>query len=139
MLFGVAGGMADYFNVDSTVVRLIWVLLFLAVGAGVLLYIAAAILIPEAPEGEPGRAYRAGGAADQAAGPGGPAAPGGARPAPWGGESGGAILLGLLLVVVGAWFLVSRFIRIDGSVLWPALLLVVGLILVVGSMRRQGR
>ena len=45
----------------------------------------------------------------------------------------------LALGSAAAWFLVSRFIRIDGSVLWPALLLVVGLILVVGSMRRQGR
>jgi len=37
MLFGVAGGMGRYFNVDPAIVRLVWVLLFLAVGAGILL------------------------------------------------------------------------------------------------------
>lgn len=44
---GVCGGLAEYLNVDSTVVRLIWAVLFLAAGTGFLAYILAAIIIPE--------------------------------------------------------------------------------------------
>lgn len=47
MLFGVAGGMARYFGLDPAIVRLVWFLLFLAGGAGALLVIVAAIVIPE--------------------------------------------------------------------------------------------
>lgn len=48
MLCGVCGGIAEYFNVDPTLVRLVWVLLTVAsLGfGGVLAYIVAAIIIP---------------------------------------------------------------------------------------------
>lgn len=49
-LGGVCGGFASYFNVDPTLVRLIWVVLCLAWGAGVLLYIIAWIIIPLEPQ-----------------------------------------------------------------------------------------
>ena len=46
---GVCGGIAEYFNIDSTLVRLGVVLLScLAFGTGVLAYIIAAIVMPEA-------------------------------------------------------------------------------------------
>ena len=51
MIFGVAGGLARYLNIDSSIVRLVWVLLVLAAGTGILLYILAAVLIPEEPAG----------------------------------------------------------------------------------------
>lgn len=44
---GVCGGIAEYFNIDPTVVRLIWVVLFFAYGFGILAYIAAALIMPE--------------------------------------------------------------------------------------------
>lgn len=47
ILGGVCAGVADYFDVDPTIVRLIWVLLTLAWGAGLLLYIIAWIIVPE--------------------------------------------------------------------------------------------
>jgi phage shock protein C len=47
MIGGVAGGLAEYFNVDSTIVRLVWVLTALTLGVGLLIYIAAMIIIPE--------------------------------------------------------------------------------------------
>ena len=46
-LCGVCGGIAEYFNVDPTVVRLLWVLFSVAGGAGLLAYIIAAIIMPE--------------------------------------------------------------------------------------------
>lgn len=46
---GVCGGLAEYLNVDSTVIRLIWLLLVLCAGSGVLAYFIAAIIMPERP------------------------------------------------------------------------------------------
>ena len=46
-LCGVCGGIAEYFNIDPTLVRLLWVLFSLAGGAGVLAYIIAAVIMPE--------------------------------------------------------------------------------------------
>ena len=46
-IFGVCGGIAEYFGVDSTIVRLLWVILVLAFGTGILAYIIAALIIPE--------------------------------------------------------------------------------------------
>lgn len=46
---GVCGGLAEYLNVDSTVIRLIWLLLVLCAGTGVLAYFIAAIIMPERP------------------------------------------------------------------------------------------
>ena len=49
MLAGVCGGVADYFGIDPTLVRLGWVLLCALGGSGFLDYIIAAIIIPEQP------------------------------------------------------------------------------------------
>ena len=47
MLEGVCSGIADYFDIDPTLVRLGWVLFSLLGGSGLLAYIIAAIIIPE--------------------------------------------------------------------------------------------
>ena len=46
MLCGVCGGIAEYFNVDPTLIRLGFALFCLAGGSGLLAYIAAAIIMP---------------------------------------------------------------------------------------------
>ena len=45
---GVCGGIAEYFGVDSNMVRLIWIAVSLFAGSGLLLYILAAVLMPKA-------------------------------------------------------------------------------------------
>lgn len=52
VLAGVCGGLGEYFNVDPTIVRLIWVV-FCCMGAGILAYIIAALVIPNTPSGYP--------------------------------------------------------------------------------------
>ena len=49
MLDGVCGGIAEYFGIDPTMVRLIWALFSLMGGCGILAYIIAAIIIPRNP------------------------------------------------------------------------------------------
>ena len=49
MLEGVCGGIAEYFGIDPTIVRLAWVVFCALGGSGILAYIIAAIIIPSAP------------------------------------------------------------------------------------------
>ncbi len=49
MICGVCGGLANYFNIDPTLIRLLWVLLIFCAGTGILAYIIAAIIIPTEP------------------------------------------------------------------------------------------
>ena len=50
LLDGVCGGVAEYFDIDPTLVRLAWVLFTAMGGAGIVAYIVAAIVIPRRPE-----------------------------------------------------------------------------------------
>ncbi len=45
-LCGVCGGIAEYFDIDPTVIRLLWILLVFCAGTGILAYIVAAIIMP---------------------------------------------------------------------------------------------
>ena len=49
MLAGVCGGIGEYFGVDPTIVRVIWAVLSLSAGIGILAYIICAIVIPDHP------------------------------------------------------------------------------------------
>jgi phage shock protein C len=50
MIAGVAGGVANYLDVDPTIVRILWVLVFLATGPlAVLAYLLCGIIIPREP------------------------------------------------------------------------------------------
>lgn len=46
-LWGVCGGIAEYFNIDSTIIRLIWLIAVVCFGTGILAYIIAAIIMPD--------------------------------------------------------------------------------------------
>lgn len=49
MICGVCGGVAEYFNVDTTIIRLV-VAIFGFTGTGIFVYILAAIIMPEGPK-----------------------------------------------------------------------------------------
>ena len=53
MLFGVCGGVAEYFETDPTIIRLAWVVFSLLGGSGILAYIIAAIIMPADQEKMP--------------------------------------------------------------------------------------
>lgn len=48
MICGVRGGIADYFGIDPTLIRLLWVLVG-CTGAGIIAYLLASVIIPEEP------------------------------------------------------------------------------------------
>ena len=50
ILGGVCGGIAEYYNIDPTLVRLLWVIFSLLYGVGILAYIIAWIIVPKGPK-----------------------------------------------------------------------------------------
>ena len=50
-LCGVCAGVADYFGIDPTIVRVIWALLAFFYGTSILLYVIMALVVPEQPAG----------------------------------------------------------------------------------------
>jgi len=148
MIFGVAGGMAEWLDLDPALVRLVWALLILAGGVGLLLYIVAAIVVPEEPIGGPIPVAPPGtdGRADATA-PAGASSPAAddwyarrqARRAARAQRSGnGAVVFGVILIILGGWFLVDRYLNIDSALVLPAVLIVLGGVLVVGALGRSG-
>jgi len=143
MIFGVAGGMAKWLDVDPAVVRLVWALLIIAGGVGLLLYIVAAIVVPEEPLGAmpPGAMPPGAPGMGPGAGGGEGAAPTWTAPTPGARRDSGMapLIIGVALVLLGAWFLAERYISwLDNALLWPALLIVVGVLLLLSAMRRSG-
>ena len=49
MIAGVCVGIADYFNIDPTVIRVIWAVIACFGGAGILAYVLAALIMPVKP------------------------------------------------------------------------------------------
>jgi phage shock protein C len=126
MFAGVAGGLAVYFGIDASLIRLAFVLLGLLSGIGVVIYIVAWVVTPE----EPGHA-----AAHDA-----PQTKEAAEQVKHNVEaatSSGRRMLGLLLVLLGAFFLVRPYIDLQlAGHLWPLILVVIGLFIIFGRPRR---
>jgi phage shock protein PspC (stress-responsive transcriptional regulator) len=162
-LAGVAGGMAEYLEIDPTIVRILWILSVFLGGFGILLYIIMAFIVPLDPRGMPGPgggSWQApgpsgtrpdGGGADAGVGPDGTAtsmwtAPDGTATPYWtapdqrsdsrGGRGG--LIIGVMLIVFGAIALANILLPgwALGVALGPAFLVALGIALLVGSARR---
>lgn len=57
MVDGVCGGIAEYFDIDPTLVRLGWVAFCAMGGSGILAYIIAAIIVPRHPADDDFRTF----------------------------------------------------------------------------------
>ncbi len=150
-LAGVAAGVAEFFDLDPTLVRVLWFLSIFVGGLGVLLYIGMAIIVPLEPARGPAVGLSATdpvaeGASGDATGPAPAAAPAGWHAAPVEHrhvtrDSGRlATIVGIVLILFGALALVDTVLpnwADHGRFLWPAFILGIGAILVLTSMRRE--
>ena len=50
-LAGVCGGLAQYFNLDATLMRVLFIVLAVLGGSGLVLYLAMWIIVPNEPQG----------------------------------------------------------------------------------------
>lgn len=155
MIAGVAGGLAEHWGADPSVIRLVWaVLVVFTGGIALLVYIIMAFVVPEDPLGyglppvgsfaasptpTPGspdaaaelRAQRAGQLAEARE----------ARRAARQGRRGDggrsvALVFGGLLIVAGIWFLIDQYVpAFDSDWLWPLALVVLGAAVLVAAIR----
>ncbi|MCL6581426.1 MAG: PspC domain-containing protein [Firmicutes bacterium] len=156
ILGGVAAGIADYFDVDPTLVRLAWILFALAGGSGVIAYIIAWIIIPEEPSLPRGGSQRE----PAWPGEGGPAEPGRAASEPQraaverGEASAEAVhraargdnsgVFGLVLIGLGVILLARNVWPVVAFILQPwniggLVLVALGLFLILRGLGQGGR
>lgn len=159
VLAGVAGGMAEAYDLDPALVRLAWALLIVFTGGTLLLvYVVMALVVPLRPaSGQPvnrgGSMPMSGTPPDQSAMPGEsgdsstepgvtPLAP--PQPA-WGlphqprrRDASGALVLGVALVLIGAYLFARQlFPLLDLGRFWPILVILIGLVLIVTAFGRR--
>lgn len=138
ILFGVCGGLGEYFELDSTVFRIIFVLLTLFGGLGLVLYIILALLVPASSETNRDVVQEMRQGAETFRQAVTPAAEQATHSTPR--ESSGPHRLGLALIVIGILFLLSNFGFFAGlnlSRLWPILLVLLGLVVLARSSERR--
>lgn len=126
MVGGVAAGLAQYLNIDPVLVRLAFVVLAIANGIGVLLYLVMWLVIPEdGTEPQAGEDVIRGNFEDmkQQVGRIG----GRLR-----GSQQGEAILGVILVGAGILFLARMFVpAIPSGLFWPIVLIMVGVVLLL--------
>jgi phage shock protein C len=133
-LAGVAGGIAEYLEIDPTVVRILWILSVFFGGFSILVYIVMALVVPLEPAAGSSPTWPGTGTEDRDA----PDAIGAATGTPSGGQHRGAIIFGVLLVVVGLIALLGAVVPswVVGFALGPAFLVALGVALIVVAIRR---
>jgi len=102
MLGGVCGGLGQYFNTDPVWFRLAFVLVTLAGGAGILIYLIAWLVIPQAEPGHPQTG----------------------NPADIGTQ--GPMMVGVALVGIGLMLLVNTLVPWFDRVIWPLAVIAAG-------------
>jgi len=155
-LAGVAGGIAEYLDVDPTVVRILWILSIFFGGFGILVYIVMAFIVPLEPVAGPPPGWTAAGPTGVAtgeastAGEGEPGSPPADTSAAWATPASGwqppaeqrpgraGLVVGVLLVAFGSIALAGVLLPgwAIGAALGPAFLVALGVALLVGALRR---
>ncbi len=148
MIWGVCGGLAQYFNIDPTIVRLIAVLLLFAGGFSIIAYIILAVVIPlessKATEpkdtirenveemkqtaSELGRELQATFATEKSAPTETPKT-----------DHRSFYIIGLILIIFGVIFLLGSlnlFWWFNWRYLWPVVLVAIGLLIILSARRR---
>jgi len=128
---GVAGGLAEYFGLDPILMRVIFIIITLINGLGLLLYIILWIVVPEVPfeiayqikpEDQPPQT----GTGDNFQ-----------IPAESKSTGKGRVIIGVILIVIGVLFLSKDlFLVFDFEDFFPALLIIIGLALIWNSIKK---
>lgn len=114
IIAGVCGGIADYFNIDASIVRVVWILLSLANNSpGLLAYIICALIIPQ----DDGIIYQNSDRSENST------------------FDNTPVLIGIVLVIFGAYLLLKiifpHLFSFNLSKYWPILLIIAGIYIII--------
>jgi len=144
MVAGVCGGIAEYFAIDSTLVRLLAVLVVLLGGAGVVAYIIAWIIIPKNPEQISDEAFNKRENIKEKIKKGAENVIGEVKDHFESGESKNGseknkrILGGIIVIVIGLLFLLNSFFPWVGwGNLWPLILIAIGIAIMIQAFKKK--
>lgn len=140
---GVAGGIAEYFDIDPIIIRLLFVIIAFAGGGGAVVYLILWVALPLEPitpftmnmgSGEPFTASTPGDQSD----PGYNTGTSGPFEVPAKSENRNGLIGGIVLISLGLIFLANRFIpNINFGDLWPLVLVVLGGVLIATSFAER--
>ena len=139
MIAGVAAGLADYFDLDVTLVRIVFILLFVFGFSGLLIYIVMWVAIPEKPWFQlPGQTVDYTAVQQPVHGNQQTFSP----PYPLAKKSNsGRLIAGFILIATGTWFLLAELDVIPDWVsifkLWPLVLIVLGLMILFSPRQKK--
>lgn len=142
---GVAGGIAEFFGVDPTIIRIIFILLTIMGGGGLLIYIVLWIVVPEkyniyppytaysssGPAAAPTSSTSGVGETYEGYSTGTTPRPVVVEPVEPRSKIDGSLIAGLILILIGTFFLFDKFFpQISFSDFWPLLLVLIGLLMI---------
>ena len=115
MLLGVAAGIANYFKIDPTIVRLVFIISTIWGGVGIVLYIIGIFLIPD--EGLVASEIKQTVKEHKL-------------------HRNGAWTFGLIVLIIGIVFLLSNFVWwFSWGKMWPVILIVIGLMILASGKK----
>ena len=141
---GVCGGIAEYFDVDPTLIRLLAVFVFFLGGSGIIAYIIGWIIIPQNPNGNTednsenkleieGKIKKATDKVNKKAEENLPGEESKGKS-----EKNRNIILGIILIIVGLVFMGTTFFPwitwIAWGTFWPVIIIVVGLVIMIRAI-----
>ncbi len=144
MIGGVAGGLADYFDVDPTLIRIVFIITLFLGGSGVLAYIILWIVVPEEPyvftnTGQSGTTASSTSSTTSSAGEQSATGEGNVNEYQQAYEEQKdkrRNIAAIILIVIGVLFLADNFIpRFDFGDYWPLILIAIGFGLLLKSRK----
>ncbi|MFZ7131756.1 MAG: PspC domain-containing protein [Eubacteriales bacterium] len=121
MILGVCGGVAEYFEIDSSIVRILWAITSLVFGTGVILYLIAAFIFPYGNETEWDETEVK-------------------KSQPKINRTDQRNVIGIILIICGLFILLKNFsFIIDFDYLWSILLVVLGVVLILKGKEKRDK
>ena len=142
MIGGVCAGLADYFGIDVTIIRILFFATLILKGGGLLVYIILWVCLPKKNYifADPTVDYKVPPSPFGNIPPQNPGDPFGGISMPPARKSNGGAIAGAILVVIGSFFLLNEFDIIpdwDFENVWPVILVAIGLILIFSGAKKQ--
>ena len=122
---GVCSGLANYFDIDSSLLRVLFVVMFLCASAGFWLYLILWIVLPAGHGGKTSYYVSPDGTAEASTEETTDVVK---EPV----QNKGSLIAGLILIGIGAFGLLNEYIpEINWSTAWPVLLILLGIFLII--------